>query len=366
VIGLSGLITPSLDEMIGVAKEMQRRGMTQPLLIGGATTSGKHTAVKIAPGYGGPRSTCPTRRSRSACWASCSAAIAPTFLADIAAKQATAREQFAAPAAAPAAAAAGRRPRAPGPPRLRHACRAGVHRHRRSRCRSPSWCEWIDWSPLFHTWELSGRYPKILDDPKKGDAARKLWADAQALLAQHHRAQRSPRAAPTASCRHTSDGDDLTIVRPTAPRRSPRMPMLRQQEDKTPCLSLADFVAPLGGANARSRRRVHRHRRPRPRRGRRAVRAPTTTTTTRSWPRRSPTAWPRGSPSGCTTAPGVDWGYGADEAADHASCSRRSTAASARRSAIRPAPITCPSARCSTLLGHGDTTRHHADRVAWR
>ena len=104
---------------------------------------------------------------------------------------------------------------------------------------------WVDWSPLFHTWELSGRYPKLLDDPKKGDAARKLWADAQALLTQLIETRALTARGVYGFFPAASDGDDLTLYAPDGATVIARMPMLRQQEDKTPCLSLADFVAPL-------------------------------------------------------------------------------------------------------------------------
>jgi 5-methyltetrahydrofolate--homocysteine methyltransferase len=174
--------------------------------------------------------------------------------------------------------------------------------------------KWIDWSPFFHTWELSGRYPAILDDPKKGDAARKLFADAKALLAQLIDEQAAaPPAASTASSRQLVDGDDLVYAaRRTTVIRT--VPMLRQQEDKTPCLSLADFIAPLGQANARSRRRVRGHRRPRPRRGRRAVREADHDDyhgDHGQGARRPPGRGVRRVPA--PPRADVDWGYGADE-----------------------------------------------------
>ena len=251
VVGLSGLITPSLDEMIGVAKEATRRGLSVPILIGGATTSGKHTAVKIAPSYTAATIHVPDASLAVGVLGKLLGADRAEFLADTAAKQAAAREQFA------------------SQQQRRPLLDVATARERRARLDfatipSPAFLgartvevpiaelvSWIDWSPLFHTWELSGRYPKIFDDPKKGDAARKLFADAQELLAQliaeHALTARGVYGFWPAS----SDGDELTIYAPDRTTVLHRMPMLRQQEDKTPCLSLADFIAPLEGGVAR-------------------------------------------------------------------------------------------------------------------
>jgi 5-methyltetrahydrofolate--homocysteine methyltransferase len=105
---------------------------------------------------------------------------------------------------------------------------------------------WIDWSPLFHTWELSGRYPAILEDPKKGDAARKVFADAQALLAKIVADGSLTARATYGYFPAGSNGDDIIHV--FSPDRSHELaafPMPRQREDKETCLSLADFIAPL-------------------------------------------------------------------------------------------------------------------------
>ena len=99
--------------------------------------------------------------------------------------------------------------------------------------------DFIDWSPFFHTWELSGRYPAILDDPKKGDAARKVFADGKALLSRIVDGKLLRARATYGFFPAHAEGDDLVIG-------GQRFPMLRQQEDKEVCLSLADFVAPAG------------------------------------------------------------------------------------------------------------------------
>ena len=106
--------------------------------------------------------------------------------------------------------------------------------------------KWIDWSPFFHTWELSGRYPAILDDPKKGDAARKVFADAQELLARIVNGKLLRARATYGMFAAASDGADITVYAPDRAHELARFPMLRQQEDKDVCLSLADFIAPAG------------------------------------------------------------------------------------------------------------------------
>jgi 5-methyltetrahydrofolate--homocysteine methyltransferase len=108
---------------------------------------------------------------------------------------------------------------------------------------------WIDWSPFFHTWELSGRYPAILEDPRKGDAARKVFADGRALL-DRIVAERLLTAHGTYGFfpAGSTDDDEIVVFDPAGNGRElGRFPMPRQQEDKPVCLSLADFVAPVGG-----------------------------------------------------------------------------------------------------------------------
>jgi 5-methyltetrahydrofolate--homocysteine methyltransferase len=236
LVGLSGLITPSLDEMIGVAAEMTRRGMTVPLLIGGATTSGKHTAVKIAPSYTGPTVHVPDASLAVGVLGKLMSSERATYLAEIAAKQASQREAFQ---------AAQKRPML----KLDDA-RARGAKLDFSTLATPAFTgvrdleldleelsRWIDWSPFFHTWEMSGRYPAILDDPKKGPEAKKLFADAQALLATIIRGKLLRARATYGFFDAHRDGEDLVVG-------DRRFPMLRQQEDKDVCLSLADFVAP--------------------------------------------------------------------------------------------------------------------------
>jgi 5-methyltetrahydrofolate--homocysteine methyltransferase len=250
VIGLSGLITPSLDEMIGVAREMDRRGMKVPLLIGGATTSSKHTAVKIAPAYAAATIHVADASLAVGVLGKLMGADRATFIGETQAKQHTAREAFLAQQQRrPLLGIAAARERSvkiewraddvPAPAFL------GT---RNLAVPLGELVPWIDWSPFFHTWELSGTYPKILDDPKKGDAARKLFADGQALLTRIVETRALEARGTYGFWPAQSDGDDLVIFENDHKRERLRIPMLRQQEDRDPCLCLADFVAPIGGA----------------------------------------------------------------------------------------------------------------------
>ncbi len=249
IIGLSGLITPSLDEMINVAKEMQRRGMTTPLLIGGATTSAKHTAVKIAPVY----------QAATLHVADASLAVGvmgkilgdsrEAFLAEARAKQDNVRAAHARAIERPLLPVTeSRKRRMPltfGPDELAQPAPGAVGVHNLELdLRELS--EWIDWSPFFHTWELSGRYPAILDDPKKGEAARKVFADGRALLERIIAEKRLTARATYGLFPAHGEGEDIVLLSDDRRAERLRLPMLRQQEDKEVCMSLADFVAPAG------------------------------------------------------------------------------------------------------------------------
>lgn len=249
IIGLSGLITPSLDEMINVAKEMQRRGMTTPLLIGGATTSAKHTAVKIAPVY----------QSATVHVADASLAVGvmgkligesrEEYLTEVRAKQDHIRAQHARAADRPllsiSSARARRMPIAFTADEIAQPAAAEVGIHNLE-IPLTELTEWIDWSPFFHTWELSGRYPAILEDPKKGDAARKVFADGKALLDKIIAGKLLTARATYGIFPAHGEGDDVILETPDRRGERLRIPMLRQQEDKETCMSLADFVAPAG------------------------------------------------------------------------------------------------------------------------
>jgi 5-methyltetrahydrofolate--homocysteine methyltransferase len=251
VIGLSGLITPSLDEMIGVGKEMERRGLSVPLLIGGATTSGKHTAVKIAPAYSGPTVHVPDASVAVGVLGKLLGPARAGYLEEVRAKQADLRAAHARASKRPMLSYADARARrlrlgfdpttAPAPAFV------GV---KNVAVGLGELVRWIDWSPFFHTWEITGRYPALLDDPKKGDAAKKLFADGKALLDRIVREELLAARATYGFFPAAGDGDDLVILDADRKRERVRIPMLRQQEDKDVTLALSDFVAPLGGTIA--------------------------------------------------------------------------------------------------------------------
>ncbi|TQE99940.1 MAG: methionine synthase [Spiribacter salinus] len=251
VIGLSGLITPSLDEMVNVAKEMQRRDMTTPLLIGGATTSRVHTAVKIAPRYDGDTIYV---KDASRAVGVASNLVSDTryedFAAGIRTEYERVREQHAGRQKRQKwldieTARANRTPVTwseyePVRPRC-----PGVHEV------SPSLdelLEYMDWTPFFHAWELAGSYPKILDDEIVGEEARKLLADARDMLEQLVAEQWLTPRGVYGLFPANAVGDDTEIYA-GEDRSEVLMTLchLRQQNEKPdgrPNQSLADFVAP--------------------------------------------------------------------------------------------------------------------------
>ena len=259
IIGLSGLITPSLDEMVYVAREMQREGFTTPLLIGGATTSRVHTAVKIAPGYAGPLvHVADASRAVGVAQALRSPAERDAYATSVREQYRVLREAHARQraekgrlpiAAARANAQAlvfddGSRPVAPLAPGLTvfddYDLAELVGR--------------IDWGPFFRTWELTGRFPDILDDPVVGEAARSVYADAQAML-QRMIGERWVRARGVAGFwpANRRGADDIVLWSDEA-RREPlavvhtlRQQMPREGGRARANLALADFVAPEEG-----------------------------------------------------------------------------------------------------------------------
>ncbi len=250
MIGLSGLITPSLDEMISVATEMTRRGMTMPLLIGGATTSGKHTAVKIAPAYSGPTVHVPDASLAVGVMGKLLSADKAPYLAEIAAKQVQMREAHVTSQRRPLLTVENARARKPvlafTPAEIPTPAFLGA---RNVEIPLEELVPWIDWSPFFHTWELSGRYPAILQDPRKGDAARKVFADGQALLATIVAGKLLTARATYGLFPAAATPDDVIHVwGPDRGGEIAAFPMPRQREDKEVTLSLADFIAPAAGA----------------------------------------------------------------------------------------------------------------------
>jgi 5-methyltetrahydrofolate--homocysteine methyltransferase len=252
IVGLSGLITPSLDEMVYVAQQMKHRGMTLPLLIGGATTSRQHTAVKIAPAYDAPTVHVPDA-SRVVDVVSSLLSVAQRSAFDAANRQEQERlrTQY-----------GSRRDR----PMLSYdEAKRNRLRLDFSQAPTPSFTgrrevdvdlaelvPYIDWTFFFVAWELKGRFPAILDDPKHGPAARDLYEQAQKLLARIVSGKLLRARGVYGFWPANAEGDDIVLFPASSDRRSSteltRFPMLRQQEviaDDKPNRSLADFVAPV-------------------------------------------------------------------------------------------------------------------------
>ena len=249
IIGLSGLITPSLDEMVHVAKEMERQGFDIPLMIGGATTSRVHTAVKIDPHYHGTV-VYVTDASRAVGVAG--SLLSTELKAPYLEKLADEYEQV----------------------RLRHARKQdrirllSIEEARRNRFR-PDWAgyqppqprqpgihglrdypladlvPYIDWSPFFQTWELAGSYPKILDDEVVGSEARKLLTDARRMLKQIVQEKWLTAHSVIGLFPAAARGDDIVVYTGTETRAV--LHHLRQQQVKPegqPNFCLADFISP--------------------------------------------------------------------------------------------------------------------------
>ncbi len=248
LVGLSGLITPSLDEMISVATEMTRRGMTTPLLIGGATTSGKHTAVKVAPAYAGPTIHVPDASLAVGVMGKLLSSDRDNYIADIRTKQTGIREKHASAQQRPLLTIEQARARKPA---IKHDDSTHVTPAflgvRNLDIDLADLVPWIDWSPFFHTWELSGRYPAILDDPKKGDAARKVFADGQAMLKSIVDGKLlTARATYGFFPAVSTPNDEVVAYNTDRSEALATFPFPRQLEDKTECLCLSDFIDPKG------------------------------------------------------------------------------------------------------------------------
>jgi 5-methyltetrahydrofolate--homocysteine methyltransferase len=251
MIGLSGLITPSLDEMVHVAAEMDRRGLAVPLLIGGATTSKRHTAVKIAPSY----------KHETIHVVDASRAVPVVgALINIEARQALReknrleqqeiRTQF----------------------ENRIGAQLLTYEEARRRRLITQWDKapipvpefigsralrdlplselvpFIDWSPFFHTWEMRGRYPDLLKDPVRGPAAQELFDNARELLSEIVDQKLLSAHAVYGFFPANSDGDDIVLYTDTTRKQElKRLHTLRQQKESQrgkPQLALADFIAP--------------------------------------------------------------------------------------------------------------------------
>ncbi|ASQ91771.1 methionine synthase [Prosthecochloris sp. GSB1] len=252
VVGLSGLITPSLDEMVHVAREMERTGMTAPLLIGGATTSKIHTAVKIAPNYSGPVvQVLDASRSVPAVSSLVNPALRDGFVHKLRDEQETMRRNHASRNAAKRwlsleearenslkiswDASTVTAPKHPGVTVLENVSLDELRKY-------------IDWTPFFAVWEMHGRYPAIFEDPSCGKEARKLHDDACALLDAICRENAFIARGVAGVFPANSEGEDIEVYGDesrTAPLAT--LHTLRQQAEKkngSPNLALADFIAP--------------------------------------------------------------------------------------------------------------------------
>ncbi|AXE64744.1 methionine synthase [Hyphomonas sp. CACIAM 19H1] len=247
IIGLSGLITPSLDEMVYVAAEMQRRGMAQPLLIGGATTSAAHTAVKIEPAIRSAPVVHVIDASRAVGVVSTllSDDDRPVFLSEVRARYERMRET-----------------RKDGPPKPR----LPIAEARAAKLQfdwasytppKPSYegvrtfedidlgtlARYIDWTPYFSAWDLAGRYPAILEDKIVGEAASSLWRDTQAMMQRLVGEGWLKPKAVVGFWKANSSGDDVKLA------CGETFLTLRQQmmkDNGQPNFALADYVAPQG------------------------------------------------------------------------------------------------------------------------
>ena len=258
IIGLSGLITPSLDEMCFVASEMEREGFDLPLLIGGATTSRVHTAVKIHPNYARGQVVYVTDASRAV------GVVSSLMSVDTRGRYIeTVRAEYRKVAEAHARAETDKL-RLPLARARANAFRGDWETYAAPKplftgtrtFRSYDVAElvaYIDWTPFFQTWEMKGRFPAVLDDPKQGAAARQLYDDAREMLDRIVAGRWFNPKAVIGFWPANADGDDIRLF--TGESRREKLATfhtLRQQlqrRDGRPNLALADFVAPGGHAD---------------------------------------------------------------------------------------------------------------------
>jgi 5-methyltetrahydrofolate--homocysteine methyltransferase len=259
IIGLSGLITPSLDEMVHVAREMERTGLTLPLLIGGATTSKAHTAVKIAPNFNQPVvHVLDASRAVPVASSLISAEHKPKFAAQIREEYDRVRATHSSQTAKLLSHEAARK----NAPKLKFDDLPKPEftggRVLSSDLSLEALVPFIDWSPFFHTWELRGVYPKILQHERHGEEARKLFADAQKLLDEIVSKKLIQPKAVYGFFPANRVGDDVELY--TDESRSKVLTtfhFLRQQIEKgdgTPNWCLADFIAPKQKSEAGSQK----------------------------------------------------------------------------------------------------------------
>ena len=247
IIGLSGLITPSLDEMVHFAKEMEREGFTIPLIIGGATTSRIHVAVKVAPHYSGPAiHVLDASRSVTVCSSLLNQQNRETYISGIRAEYEKARIAHL---------------NKKSDKRFKSIEEARANKYQIDLSQvapKPAFLgtrvihdfpldvlvPYIDWTPFFHTWELRGSFPKIFDDAYVGDVAKKLYADAQAMLEKIVSEKLLKAKAVIGFWPASAIGDDIRLDVDGQPVT---IHTLRQQGEKVagdPYYALSDFIAP--------------------------------------------------------------------------------------------------------------------------
>ena len=258
IIGLSGLITPSLDEMVYVAREMEKRKLQVPLLIGGATTSRLHTAVKIAPAYSGPAVYVNDASRSVGVAASLLGSAKDAYNQTIATEYQALREDHAS------------RQRDKNYLSIEAARANGYHADwETTPITKPSFlgtqvldnypldelARYIDWTPFFHTWELKGRYPRILEDENLGEAARRLFEDAQKMLAEViENKSLTARAVLGFWPANTKDHDTIEVYADdTRQQVRDEFFTLRQQSEKAPGVhnvAFSDYLAPRESGRA--------------------------------------------------------------------------------------------------------------------
>jgi 5-methyltetrahydrofolate--homocysteine methyltransferase len=252
IVGLSGLITPSLDEMAFFASELEREGLKVPLLIGGATTSRVHTAVKIDPNYRSGPVVHVNDASRAV-------GVASSLLSDR-------REAYAAEVRAEYAKISAAHFRAQAEKKRLSLAKARANAVRVDFAKTPpkkptflgvktfdnydlaELVDYIDWTPFFQTWELSGRFPAILDDPKVGEAARALYDDARNMLDRIVTEKWFTAGAAIGFWPANTEGDDIAVYADeTRTKKIATLHTLRQQLEKREGrfnAALSDFIAP--------------------------------------------------------------------------------------------------------------------------
>jgi 5-methyltetrahydrofolate--homocysteine methyltransferase len=250
MIGLSGLITPSLDEMVHVAREMERQGFQLPLLIGGATTSRTHTAVKIAPHYSQPVvHVLDASRAVPVTTSLLSEESKEAFVEQHRAEYEALRKAHAAPRQQVVSIEVARERRTPIAWRLEDIPTPAFTGVRvLDNFPLATLRDFIDWSPLFHAWGLKGIYPRIFDHPEQGEQARQLFADANLMLDRMIEKNLITARGVYGLFPANAIGDDVELYADCSRTHVlDRFHFLRQQanrEGSEPCRSLADFIAP--------------------------------------------------------------------------------------------------------------------------